>query len=393
MITLSVSNGTIIGSYGNENFSIKYDPEVYEELEELQEEVEECESMEELQDLYESVRQIVKPSSSSVVLSKTEHLTEIDGQYYLKYGHMVIEIPMPRYLVNSIKEAIDKDLTIEPYIKFWIRLLRNPSIDFRDIEKSIQFIESVCAYISQTFVDPKLFDYHVNEMGLSADKARILSTVRQTPLTMEGLICTKKVVDEKSISFDSEIDYIRHSLGYESVYSESKTFKPVVMGDRGDSFYCGSILGHEIKVGEPIYLDSWDKVDCNPERECVKGLHTGNQDYIDTWEREDNYTLNVFVCPSQIGVVPSSSWMKYGSERGVMRVKSYFPHSIKDREEANKNLYHSSTYAKKLDEEWQEEKRKIYKKLSSEYHEDHKNLILAFSKNTDRLILDELFYK
>lgn len=91
--------------------------------------------------------------------------------------------------------------------------------------------------------------------------------------------------------------------------------------------------------------------------------HCGNQDYIKGFETEESATLNIFVDPAYIGAI------SLNDVKGVMRVLRNFPHSIKDRETDNKSLYHSSTYAAKLDSDWEEDKKAIIEKFNKKVEE------------------------
>jgi hypothetical protein len=58
----------------------------------------------------------------------------------------------------------------------------------------------------------------------------------------------------------------------------------------------------------------------------------------------------VFIDPMHIGAIPDD-------DTGAMRVLQYFVHSTMVA--VNKSIYHSSKYAEKTDEQWQEVKKEI----------------------------------
>lgn len=359
MLTFNVTGDRITGTYGSKNFSIAFDTEAINVLEEYSAELDEATSMAEVEEIYAELDEWLNPTFEQHITSKRGDLFFDNGEYYLVHNSQILMVPIPKVLVLYMKEAEDKNLSTDPIIKFWIRLLRNPNIRKDSKEEVNQFVNDVCIYISQTFVDPVLKQRFLEEEGLSEEKAIEFATVRQTPITKEGLICTKKVVTPlyNKFSLTRELVESGEPITF-GKYNEDWVFEPVVMGKGGDAFYCGSSLGHELIVGQEVYHTSWDKINCNRNASCVKGLHTGNQDYINGWENDNNVTLNMLVCPSQIGAIPVTSWCG-GFEAGMMRVKSYFPVSIKNREDSNRNLYHSSTYAAKKDEEWEEEKNAL----------------------------------
>jgi len=127
---------------------------------------------------------------------------------------------------------------------------------------------------------------------------------------------------------------------------EDRLFEPSVMGSGGDAFYCEGTNGyggtprHFIKVGCTHRLPDWSYVNTNDQRSCVKGLHVGGLKYISWYSGEIH---NVFIDPMHVGAVPDD-------EDGAIRCLQYFVHS--SLAGVNGSIYHSSTYAKQTDEEW-----------------------------------------
>ena len=133
---------------------------------------------------------------------------------------------------------------------------------------------------------------------------------------------------------------------------EDRLFQPAIMGTSGDPFFCEGTNGyakpcHFIRVGCTHRLPDWSYVNTNDRRSCVKGLHFGGLEYIDMISGEIH---NIFVDPMHIGAVPDD-------ETGAARCLQYFVHS--SLAGVNGSIYHSSTYAAKTDEEWQEMRLKI----------------------------------
>jgi len=119
------------------------------------------------------------------------------------------------------------------------------------------------------------------------------------------------------------------------------------MGQGGDAFFCEgpngyAKPGHFIKVGCTHRLPDWSYVDIDDARSCVKGLHFGGLKYIAYYSGEIH---NIFVDPMHIGAVPDD-------HDGAVRCLQYFVHS--SLAGVNGSIYHSSTYAAKTDEEWEE---------------------------------------
>ena len=128
---------------------------------------------------------------------------------------------------------------------------------------------------------------------------------------------------------------------------EDRLFEPAMMGQGGDAFSCVGTNGfdndqHFIKVGCTHSLSSWDQVNIDDNRSCVPGLHFGGLYYINSIGGEIH---NIFVDPMNVGAVPDD-------QQGAIRCKEYFVHS--SLVGINGSIYHSSTYAKATDEQWQE---------------------------------------
>ena len=304
------------------------------------------------------------------------------GNYHLHLSGTTIDnIDLPPQFVIDLAFAHEKGLDTLPMVKFMVLFLRRALIeqDRFGMSPSMWMLLNY-NYISKTFVDPELFNQY-KEQGyseaISMEKARI----RQTPFTNEGLLVMKKVVQPVDSMYKfvwdaqegcvkavlrSEIQVQVNELTGEASFIDTRNaedliFEPILMRNRGDAFFCGGVDGHIIKVGQSIYHNSWDKVDCNPYHSCVKGLHVGNQDYIRSFETEESVTLNCLVNPMNIGSVA------YHQSEDVMRVKEYFPTSIKGQLEKNRYFYHPSTYAAKSSEAWADTLNELVQKLNDDF--------------------------
>jgi hypothetical protein len=392
MITINVVGDKITGVCNGTVYSVTYTKEKYDEMKTLHDTFQNVDTMQEAKELMKKFDVLTVETLKDKVETKSEHISynEKTGKFYLKQGDKVSSVPMPERLANDILDAAEKNLPIEPILKFWTRLLRNPNIKNRpDAER---WTEAVVEYVTRTFVSPVLKNKYLED-GYSEEVATKLATVRQTPFTMEGLVCTKKVVtplydrtiykyildedgNSKKVLKDtvsSEVNEVTGDVSRKVQYSEDWVFQPYIMGTSGDAFNCGKEgLGHIIKVGKEMYLDNWTQVNCDFTSSGVKGIHTGNQDYINGYEREDNVTLNCFVDPSEIGAVACYDQ--------VLRVKALFPHSIKDREDENKNLYHSSTYAGMKDEVWDTIRTEVVEKFKKELEERENQIKASISE-------------
>lgn len=386
MININVTNGRIVGSAGQEFFSVSYSEEKYKQMMDVKNAFDKAAVDGDVEGAIGILKTDFLPLTvetlQTQVASKSPYLSynERTGTYHLTVNGKVSSVPMPTTLAEQLLEAAEKNLPVEPIIKFWTRLLRNPNI--KDRKDADRWANSVVEYVSRTFVSPSLYDKYI-EAGYSEEVARKMATVRQTPLTMEGLVCTKKVVtplfdlsqykyvlengEKKKVLRDNVSQSINEDTGEvttEIQFAEEYKFQPYVMGTGGDAFHLGTggPLGHVIQVGKEMHLTDWKQVNCDFNSSCVKGIHTGNQDYIDGYENDHNMTLNCFVDPAEIGAVACGD--------DVLRVKSLFPHSIKDRENDNRNMYHSSSYAALKDKQWSE-----YLKEAVERFEEQKKAL------------------
>lgn len=386
MININIVDDRISGSVNGKPFSTKYTKETWDNMVALQAKEQGAATYKDIQAIWEAFTKLTvyTPSEQIETLSPFLRYTEKDSTYYLVHEGKTCPIPVPKSLVDKILRAAEKKLPVDPVIKFFLRTLRNPNIIEGDIVSGKKFLKEVCDYVTQTFVSPVLLK-KFKEEGYSGVVATNLATIQQTPLTLEGLLCTKKVVsplkqlerykwildsdgNKKQVLRDGYTKVVDPDTGEETItepkYSEDRIYEPVCMGSRGDAFHCGSAkdapLGHVIRVGQEIRLPSWEFVDCNPNHSCVKGIHSGNQDYLNGWENPSNVTLDLLVDPGLIGAVP------YNDVSGVIRSLGGMPIGVKDRLEDNKNLYHSSEYAALNDRRYAEYRQEVIEKFSSE---------------------------
>lgn len=383
MITYNIINKNIVGSINGKDFSIPYTKDAWEALSKGQAAFQKADSLEKAKKVLEKLEPVVMKDAKAQIEECTPYMTYNPNTrtYHLRDGDKVSVIPLPQNLVDKIKYAVDQELPVDPLIKFTIRALRSPRVT--NGVDATYFLHRLCEYAFQTFVSPTLYQKYLDDEGYSMEVAKEMATVYQTPITQEGLLCTKKVVnarfdlqrykwikDEegnaKKVLKDPDIKEIDETTGEETwrdpQFAEDWIFEPAIMGTSGDAFLCGedSEPGHIIRVGQVMALQSWDQVDCDDTRSCVKGIHTGNQDYIDGWEHAGNTTLNCFVDPADIGAIP------YNDVAGVLRVRKIFPESIKDREVDNRNLYHSSTYAAQSDAQWDKDRAEAIERFDGE---------------------------
>lgn len=341
---------SITGSINGEAFGVSFNEAKYAALLDIQAKTLAVESMEDLNILLAEAKGLATESYKEVVEHKSEYLyvNPATGKFFLKVGSgadsRVSKVPLPQPFVDRIIASVEKNIDVLPLVKCWARFLRNPNYNEK---KAWRFAN----YINKTYTDYDQVQKLVDEQGVSNEVAKERATTFQTPITQEGLICTYKVsrevltkyamdkdgnkitVDRYGKTIDEETGEISKAIPQ---FIEDRVFEPAVQGTSGDAFYCGDTLGHRIKVGQRHRLESWDQVDTNDGRSCVKGLHCGNLDYIHGYQNAGTETHNVFVDPTFIGAVTDD-----GS--GALRVLEYFVHS--SFAGVNKSIYHSSKYA------------------------------------------------
>ena len=386
MITFNiVNNKHIAGSINGEAFNTNYSKALWDKMVQTQAELEAVGTMAEAKAVFEKFKSLLAPVSTEAAISEiTKEIVynEKTSSYHLQFDGKTSPIPLPKSFVDRIKLAYEKNLPVAPLIKFVIRALRNPNI--HSGVDAARFLDRLCGYVAETFVSPVLKEKFIKE-GYSDAVATEMATVPQTPITQEGLLSTKKVVtplyDRQRYKFVEDADgnpkrvlrdeikkTIDENTGAVTIsdpeFAEDWVFEPKIMGQSGDAFYSGdgkdAPLGHEIRIGKEVRLPSWKHVNCNNSQSCVPGLHTGNHNYIQSFEDAGSVTIDMFVDPANIGAIPN-----YDAP-GVLRCLAMFPYGIKSRKVENRNIYHSSKYAALNDARWAEYKAEIMAKYDEE---------------------------
>lgn len=352
MITINLVGEVITGSYNGKNFGVGYTKELYDQMVKLQSKANDAKSLEEVKKIVEQFEPLTIEDFKATIEGADEHLhfNEKTGETFLKHKGVVSNVPMPKGFVDRLNESIEKDISILPMVKFWIRTLRNPKL-------TPEKLNNIVIYINQTYMDEGLATKLMADHGVSYEVAEARATQIQVPITEEGLLQTYKVSNEVTHKFNKETG--EREDRYKPVYNEDtgiKTytkpdfaedllFEPAIMGTSGDAFFCGNTEGHFIKVGETHRLASWDQVNCSDHQSGVKGLHVGNLDYIRGFQTNYSVTHNVFVDPMFIGAVPHDG-------TGVIRCKEYMVYDT--FEGVTRSMYRSSEYAAKTDAQWED---------------------------------------
>ena len=378
MISLNVIDGNIVGSYGEKTFSVTYTEELYNQMQELAKKADRAGTMDELRAILDTFDGLAVEDYTQVIQDKCEHIyvNKATGEFFLKTGDVVSNIPMPAALVERIYESMDMGLDFMPLIKMWTRWLRNPIL-WKKMHQGtgVEFSTRFFNFINLKYVHPVLYKELTEEKGLSHEVAEKKATMYQMKITKEGLLNGYKVSTEVLHKFDAEtgevVDRYKRTFNVDTgeieseglpEFVEDRLFQPAIMGTSGDAFYCEgpngyANPGHFIKVGCTHRLASWEQVNTNDRQSCVPGLHFGGLEYINRISGEIH---NIFVDPMHIGAVPDDS-------TGAIRCLQYFVHS--SLAGVNGSIYHSSTYAAKTDAEWAIARREAVEKSSSRIDE------------------------
>lgn len=349
----------ISGSVNGVPFNVSYNDEKFAEMRRLSDRAAKAESVEELRYLVEEFKSLTRESYADFIETKSPYVkvNRNTNKFYLQYEGVISDRPMPEQLAQKMIRAIEREASILPLVKCWLRYLHNPKYT---TEKAINFIR----YIESDYVDQKQVNALVKTNGIAQSVAEEFSTTKQVAITIEGLIVGYKASNEITANISlkhllpegvhledtpMKLDEETGLMVYDNTkYDEYRIFEPPVQRSRGDAFYSGSYLGHIIRVGKIHYLPSWDMVDCTDNISGVKGLHIGGLNYIKGFQDNGSTTHNILVDPMHIGACVG---LGVGYD-GAMRVKQYFV--LNAFNGVNKRLYHPSTYAQMTDGQYKD---------------------------------------
>ena len=362
MLTFEVIEDQIAGSINGEPFSIDFDAKIYKSLQKLETDLEEMTDVKAFTEMLEKAKVIVTKDLATVIETECEYVkvNRKTGAFHLFYNEKLSSIPMPKELVERILASQDKGIDFMPLIKMWVRFLRNPNLNMPG--KGAAFAQKFFNFVNMKYVHPELMKEFEDD-GFSSEEATKRATMYQMKITKEGLLNGYKVSSEVLVKYEEDekgdiVQTDRYSRTFDvntgkitgtefPEHVEDRLFEPAMMGQGGDAFSCVGKNGfddaqHFIKVGCTHSLSSWDQVNINDNTSCVKGLHIGGLYYINSIAGEIH---NIFVDPMNVGAVPNDS-------TGAIRCKEYFVHSSLTG--VNGSIYHSSTYAKATDDQWQD---------------------------------------
>jgi len=373
VININVSNDLISGSYGKEQFVVKFNKDRYDAMVKLQKEADAVKKFDELKPILEEFAKLTHESFKELVETKCPYIVvnEDKKEFFLKNEGVTSTIAMPKILAERIIESAEKGVDFLPLVKLWIRFLRNPKLRGLDKYGRKKFAEKFAAYINTDFVNNAKAEKLMDEQGLNHETATKFASVKDVSITQEGLLLTYKAVQEITTKYALDADgnkiiqdrypkTIDPDTGVvittKPETAEERLFEPPVMHQGGDAFFCEGANGygdkpvHFVKMGCVIRLKDWSQVDQNDNRSGCPGLHTGGLRYIAGYQGAGTETFNCFIDPMHIGAITDD-----GS--GALRVLQYFTHSALDM--VCGNMYHSSTYAAMTDEEWAKMRKEV----------------------------------
>lgn len=294
VININVSGDVISGYYGKEQFVVKFDKKRYDAMSKLQEKADKVKKFEDLKPIFADFEKLTHQSFKELVETKCDYIVvnESSKKFYLRSEGVVSSIAMPKSLAERIIESAEKGVDFMPLVKLWTRWLRNPVLRGLNKTGRESFSQMFATYINTNFVNREKRNKLIDE-GLAEDIATTYASVKDVSITQEGLLCTYKAAHEilTKYALDAEGNKIvvdRYSKEIDEntgviltnfpETAEGRLFQPPVMGTGGDAFFCEGANGfqdegHFIKVGCVIRLSDWDKVNCDSNESCVKGLH------------------------------------------------------------------------------------------------------------------------
>lgn len=367
MILVNRIDDQITGSYNGKPFGVTFTQQKYDTMKAWEAEAAKAESMDDLQTIleefelltHEDYKELVEHSKGGQYLFVNPHT----GKIYLAINGKASDKELPKSFVDRIIQSVEKNIDVLPLVKCWTRFLKNP---FYSADKAKRFAN----YINTTFTNNILVEELMEKKGLSKEVATKKATTYDVSITQEGLLCTYKVsieilkmyvkdedatdgVKQKDM-YDYEVDPITGLKTYkEPTKVEDRYYKPAVMGDGGDAFFCGDKEGHIIRVGKIHYLKDWSMVNTNDSTSCVKGLHCGGLRYIQHFQGPGTVTHQTFVDPMHIGAITDDG-------TGALRVKQYFTYA--SFAGVTGGIYHSSEYAKLTDAEYEQMIKEVVEK-------------------------------
>jgi len=351
ILTVNQINNTLSGAVGTEKYNIPYTKEAYDALVELESKFVDASTLEDAKTIIEQAKSIIEGAEFATNQTKFgDYIVRDDNsnKFFLKLGDVVSTKALPQALVDMLLEAIEKDMSVDPYVKCWTWFLKNPRYSDRKAEYFAH-------YLTTKFVDQEKVAEFI-EQGYSQEEAIKLSTFNDISITKNGLVSTYKYAQIVGYKFDPLTgDKVAR---YETTFdpetgapstqlpesAEEYTLMPPIMGESGDAFFAGDTLGHRIKVGATHKLPTNALRNTKDGTFGGGGLHLGGLKYIEHYGGNNRLLLNCFVNPMHIlGFTDGGD--------GAIRNDEYFVHSACFA--PNTGFYNESNYLAQGKEQWE----------------------------------------
>ena len=383
----------LTGKIGKETYSIEHSKEALEELKELSTLFNNAETYDDAQGILEDSLDFIKTLKSTetsdltAVLEDDLYFDKKARKYYIKHEEKMSIAPVHSFFVNKMVEANEKGVSPKPWLIFWVRLMRN-ELYINNPTK----VENMVTYLKALYVDSDA-STKLQEEGYAVSMADKLSTFDQISITEQGILAAFKYVDLIDQKFivetneetgeqeikkinkykrELEVDPISGEITKDELVlpeiAEEFDFLPPIMGSSGDAFTCRDIdepikdapLGHVVRVGKVHELTGFEQVNCDDATYGRQGLHLGGYYYVQGFGGKTAFLVDCLVAPEDIGAVADLSDDSNNSE-GAIRCKRYMVTGAHFA--VSEGMYHPSTYAKMLDDEWAAAKAEVIKAM------------------------------
>lgn len=375
ILTVNRINTTISGIIGTEKYNVPYTEELFKQLTQEETDFANADSLEKAKLAIDLAKQLIDGVTKTQNETKFgEYLVRDDNsnKFYLKLGSVTSSKALPEALVAMLLEALEKEMSIEPYVKCWTWFLKNP----RYTDRKAQYF---AAYLATKYVDREKVQEYLEE-GYTQEKAIEMATFNDLSITKNGLLSTYKyarIVNEQydpetralipryKTTFDRETGKPTTELPKEA---EDYVLMPPIMGNSGDAYFAGEVLGHRIVVGKAHKLPEVARRNTVDGTCGGGGLHLGGLKYIENYGGQGRLLLNCFVNPMHIlGFTDGGD--------GAIRNDQYFVHSACFA--PNKSFYNESNYLAQNKEEWE--------KTLSEAISKHEEIIKRINDSSTEL--------
>lgn len=295
-----------------------------------------CSSPEEAKDLYKRILEI---RSNPTDENYADLLSLINEKLRIAYlcglesdpetGNVFLagfNTPIPKGLLDVIKEYHENKYPLDPIINFWKLLMINPDKQIR--ESLFEFIAKhdfvltdngymlvyKAVYVSEN--EPTAFEEFVSAMYHKVKDSWKTSPKRYS-------VYTRRDSDELQITKESTIDKwksadVIYKGNLDDLYNDTQ-------GDMYSETTYTDMFSRKmaIRLGQIVQKDR-SECDGDPAKECSYGLHVGATSYVESYADNSSKILVCLVNPANVVAVPNY-------DKSKMRVTEYFPIAVAER--------------------------------------------------------------